>query len=60
MSLRRDKTLAALFRKYGCAMAMPTIRSSFHLPPNSRLRALSYPERIRPSSPAARPSASTR
>src|SRR5450830_27574 len=60
MSLRRERIFAALFRKYGYAMAMPTIRSTFHLPPNSLLRALSYPERIRPSSFALRPSASTR
>ena len=36
---KRDKTLAALFRKYGCAMAMPTIRSSFQDRKSTRLNS---------------------
>src|SRR3954468_18665954 len=34
-SFRRERTFAALLRKYGWAMDIPTMRSSFHFPPNS-------------------------
>src|SRR6476620_6910002 len=40
-SLRRDRSFAALFSSHGYLIAVPTMRSSVHFPPNSRCRARS-------------------